>query len=87
MSVNIDFSRDSGKRLPVSAQKALCWSNNFRQSQSVLPSRSRSIRPAEVLADGESLVPHGGIALLSELGNRSGLTGGKVETMAECGPS
>jgi len=31
-----------------------------------------------VIADGESLVSHGGTALFSELANRTGLTGGKV---------
>ena len=47
--------------------------------------RSRSVRRVEVTTDGKNLVSHAGTALLSELADRSGLTGAMSEAMAGCG--
>jgi len=44
--------------------------------------RSRSVRRVEVTTDGRNLVSHAGTALLSELADRSGLTGAMSEAMA-----
>ncbi len=49
--------------------------------------RSRSVRRVEVTTDGKNLVSHAGTALLSELADRSGLTGAMSEAMADCGIS
>jgi len=49
--------------------------------------RSRSVRRAEVTTDGRNLVSHAGTAMLSELADRSGLTRGLSEAMADCGIS
>ncbi len=46
---------------------------------------SRSVRRVEVTTDGKNLVSHAGTALLSELADRSGLTGAMSEAMADCG--
>src|ERR1035437_9009503 len=47
--------------------------------------RSRSVRRARVTLDGKNLVSHAGTALLSELADRSGLTGAMSVAMAGCG--
>jgi hypothetical protein len=39
----------------------------------------------EVTTDGKNLVSHAGTALLSELADRTGLTGVTSEAMADCG--
>jgi hypothetical protein len=49
--------------------------------------RSRSVRRVEVTTDGRNLVSHADTALLSELADRSGLTGAMSEAMARCGIS
>jgi len=49
--------------------------------------RRRSVARAQVTADGEGLVSQAGVALLAELADRSGLTGGMSWAMAECGIS
>ncbi len=49
--------------------------------------RSRSVRRVEVTTDGKNLVSHAGTALLSELADRSGLTGAMSAAMADCGIS
>ncbi|MFZ2057793.1 MAG: transposase [Acidimicrobiales bacterium] len=49
--------------------------------------RSRSVRQAEVTTDGRNLVSHAGTAMLSELADRTGLTHGLSEAMADCGIS
>jgi hypothetical protein len=48
---------------------------------------SRSVRQAEVTTDGRNLVSHAGTAMLSELADRTGLTHGLSEAMADCGIS
>jgi hypothetical protein len=47
--------------------------------------RSRSVRRVVVTADGQGLVSHAGVALLSELSDRTGLTVGLSKAMAGCG--
>ncbi len=49
--------------------------------------RSRSVRRVEVTTDGRNLVSHAGTALLCELADRTGLTHGLSEAMADCGIS
>jgi hypothetical protein len=47
--------------------------------------RSRSVLRPRVTTDGQGLVSHAGVALLSELADRSGLTLGLSKAMAGCG--
>jgi hypothetical protein len=47
--------------------------------------RNRSVLRPRVIADGQGLVSHAGIALLSELADRSGLTAGLSTVMGGCG--
>ena len=47
--------------------------------------RNRSVRRVRVTTDGHGLVSHAGVGLLSELADRSGLTAGLSEAMADCG--
>ena len=47
--------------------------------------RSRSVLRPRVTVDGQGLVSHAGVALLSELADQSGLTGGLSHAMAGCG--
>jgi hypothetical protein len=49
--------------------------------------RSRATRPMKVTVDGKNLISHAGTALLTELADRTGLTDGMSEAMAECGIS
>ena len=49
--------------------------------------RNRSVRRAEVSADGRNLVSHAGTALLSELADRTGLTRAMSVAMGSCGIS
>lgn len=46
---------------------------------------SRSVLRPRVTCDGQGLVSHAGIALLSELADRSGLTAGLSNAMGGCG--
>jgi hypothetical protein len=46
---------------------------------------SRATRSMKVTIDGKNLVSHAGTALLTELADRSGLTGAMSEAMSECG--
>ena len=48
---------------------------------------SRATRPMKVTVDGKNLISHAGTALLTELADRTGLTDGMSEAMAECGIS
>ena len=47
--------------------------------------RSRSVLRPRVTTDGQGLVSHAGVGLLSELADRSGLTLGLSHAMAGCG--
>jgi hypothetical protein len=49
--------------------------------------RSRSVRRTEVTTGGRNLVSHAGTAMLAELADRTGLTHGLSEAMADCGIS
>lgn len=49
--------------------------------------RSRSVRRAKVMADGQNLISHAGDALLCEMADRSGLTLAMSKAMDECGIS
>jgi hypothetical protein len=49
--------------------------------------RSRSVRRVAVTTDGRNLVSHAGTALLSELADRTGLTGAMSEALDDCGIS
>jgi hypothetical protein len=49
--------------------------------------RSRSVRRAQVIADGQHLISHAGDALLCEMADRSGLTLAMSKAMDECGIS
>jgi Transposase DDE domain group 1 len=49
--------------------------------------RSRSVRRAKVMPNGQNLVSHAGTALLAELADRSGLTMAMSVAMADCGIS
>jgi hypothetical protein len=54
---------------------------------SVKVHRTRSIRQPVVTVDGKGLVSHAGAGLLSEMADRSGLTGALSEAMGKCGIS
>jgi len=49
--------------------------------------RNRSVRPLLVSADGQGSLSQAGTALLAEMADRSGLTLGLSQAMAECGIS
>jgi Transposase DDE domain group 1 len=49
--------------------------------------RSRSVRLAKVIADGQNLISHAGDALLCEMADRSGLTLAMSKAMDDCGIS
>ncbi len=49
--------------------------------------RSRSVRRAQVMADGKNLISHAGDALLCEMADRSGLTLAMSKAMDDCGIS
>ena len=49
--------------------------------------RTRSIRRPVVTVNGAGLVSHAGAGLLSEMADRSGLTGAMSQAMGDCGIS
>lgn len=49
--------------------------------------RTRSVRRSVVTIDGKGLVSHAGAGLVSEMADRSGLTGAMSQAMAGCGIS
>src|ERR1035437_3922512 len=57
------------------------------EEDSLKVKRSRATRPMKVTVDGKNLISHAGTALLTELADRTGLTDGMSEAMAECGIS
>jgi hypothetical protein len=62
-------------------------SSPTQEEASLKVHRSRSVRRVEVTTDGRNLVSHAGTALLCELADRTGLTHGLSEAMADCGIS
>ena len=62
-------------------------SHTTQEEASLKVHRSRSVRRAEVTADGRNLVSHAGTALLCEFADRTGLTHGLSEAMTDCGIS
>jgi len=62
-------------------------SSPTQEEASLKVHRSRSVRRVEVTTDGRNLVSHAGTAMLSELADRTGLTHGLSEAMADCGIS
>ena len=58
-------------------------SQTTQEEASLKVHRSRSVRRAEVTADGRNLVSHAGTALLCEFADRTRLTRGLSEAMTE----
>jgi hypothetical protein len=61
----------------------LLKSRDPTQEDTQLVKPTRRFQTVEVTADGEGLVSHAGAALLVELADRSGLTGGLSQALAE----
>ncbi len=58
-----------------------------QEEGSLKVNRSRSVRRAKVMADGQNLISHAGDALLCEMADRSGLTLAMSTAMDDCGIS